>query len=57
MGGDTPVNGYEIQYSTNGVDFETVKKVTGDSVKDACRKQELCRYSGYDRSNRRSKIH
>ena len=35
-GGDTPVNGYEIQYSTNGVDFETVKKVTGDSVKDAC---------------------
>ncbi|MFR6563617.1 MAG: hypothetical protein ACLUR5_18205 [Eubacterium ventriosum] len=22
--------------STNGVDFETVKKVTGDSVKDAC---------------------
>ena len=36
-GGDTPVNGYEIQYSTNGVDFETVKKVTGDSVKDACK--------------------
>ena len=35
-GGDTPVNGYEIQYSTNGVDFETVKKATGDSVKDAC---------------------
>ena len=35
-GGDTPVNGYEIQYSTNGVDFETVKKVTGYSVKDAC---------------------
>ena len=31
-----PSNGYEIQYSTNGVDFETVKKVTGDSVKDAC---------------------
>lgn len=34
--GDTPVNGYEIQYSTNGVDFTTVKSVDGSAVVDAC---------------------
>lgn len=34
--GDIPVKGYEIQYSVNGVDFTTVKKVDGTTVKAAC---------------------
>lgn len=31
--GDTPVNGYEIQYSANGLDFTTVKTISGTTVK------------------------
>lgn len=31
--GDTPVNGYEIQYSANGLDFVTVKTISGAMVK------------------------
>lgn len=39
--GDTPVKGYEIQYSTNSLDFTTVKKVDGAVVKDACTNNNL----------------
>ncbi len=39
--GDIPVKGYEIQYSTNGLDFRTVKTVDGTVVKDACENNEL----------------
>lgn len=33
--GDTPVKGYEIQYSANGVDYTTVKNVDGPTAKEA----------------------
>ena len=32
--GDNPVKGYEIQYSANGIDFTTVKQVSGEEVKE-----------------------
>lgn len=31
--GDVPVNGYEVYYSANGIDFTKVKTVTGSQVK------------------------
>ena len=31
--GDTPINGYQIRYSANGLDYTTVKSITGTSVK------------------------
>lgn len=39
--GDIPVKGYEIQFSANGIDFYTVKKVDGSAVKDACENNNL----------------
>lgn len=39
--GDTPTKGYQIQYSTNGLDFTTVKEVDGATVKDACTNNNL----------------
>lgn len=38
---DTPVKGYEIQYSTNGIDFTTVKIVNGAEAKEAWIANEL----------------
>ena len=34
--GDAPFKGYEIQYSTNGIDYTTVKTVSGSDVQSAC---------------------
>ena len=34
--GDAPFKGYEIQYSINGIDYTTVKTVSGSDVQSAC---------------------
>lgn len=39
--GDTPVNGYKIEFSANGLDFYTVKDVAGSAVTDACENNAL----------------
>lgn len=39
--GDTPVKGYKIQVSANGLDFTDVKSVDGDHVKYACENNDL----------------
>lgn len=39
--GDTPVKGYKIQISANGLDFTDAKSVEGAHVKDACANNNL----------------
>lgn len=39
--GDTPVKGYKIQISTNGLDFTDAKSVDGAHVKEACANNNL----------------
>lgn len=39
--GDTPVKGYKIQISANGLDFTDAKTVPGAHVKDACENNNL----------------
>lgn len=39
--GDTPVKGYKIQVSANGLDFTDAKSVEGAHVKDACANNNL----------------
>lgn len=39
--GDTPVKGYKIQISANGLDFTDAKSVEGAHVKDACTNNNL----------------
>lgn len=39
--GDTPVKGYKIQISANGLDFTDAKTVQGTHVKDACTNNNL----------------
>ena len=39
--GDTPVNGYQIQYSADGINFRTVKKVLGNEITTNITEQNL----------------
>lgn len=39
--GDIPAKGYKVQISGNGLDFTTVKEISGSVVKDACTNNNL----------------